>query len=384
MKKLTFLFVLCCCLAGCGAQEPEAPPAGETVPVISVTESETEPIEPSAPTKPQEEAVVQAFAEDALVPVLEMYPQLLVEIKYATEDNFTGQIVYDAWDVFLRYGTLEKLMEADRDLREQGFCLKLWDGFRPVSAQAKLWAHFPDGNFVSHPETGYRNHCRGNAVDITLCDSAGKELEMPSGFDDFSPLADWDFSDCSQTAAENAQLLRSTMEKHGFRAYQSEWWHFTDETEYSVAENFAPVPRNIVYAVCQEYITLRSYPSTDADSLLRIPAGAAMEVLAHDGDFSLVYYEGLLGYVLSEYTGSDPIETEPEIVEEIQLNKPWYYARCDEFINLREQPDLNAAIITQIPAGDTFQLLESHDKYGLVDYRGVIGYVVLEYIEPVT
>ena len=71
------------------------------------------------------------------------------------------------------------------------------------------------------------------------------------------------------------------------------------------------------------------------------------------------------------------------MVEEIQLNRPWHYARCENFINLREQADLNAAVITQIPAGDRFQLLGVDGKFGFVDYQGTYGYVVLEYIEPV-
>lgn len=384
MRVISLLLALCMLLSGCIRQLDTLPDAESTIISKEEETPATKNTSVTELTPEPTELVVQEFTEDALVPVLNYLPDLLVELKYATEDNFTGSVVYDSWEVFLRYGTLQKLIAAEEELRELGLRLKLWDGFRPVSAQAKLWAHFPDANYVSHPETGYRNHCRGNAVDVTLCDAQGRELEMPSEFDDFSERADWNLSDCSETAAENALLLRDVMEKCGFEAYESEWWHFVDSTEYAVAETFEPVSRIVRYALCEEFITLRTRPSTEAETVTYIPAGDDFVVIAYDGDFALAEYDGsLLGYVLSEYIGPEPMIGEPEVVDEIQLNRPWYYARCENFINLREQADLNAAVITQIPAGDRFQLLEVDGKFGFVDYQGTYGYVVLEYIEPV-
>ena len=206
---------------------------------------------------------------------------------------------------------------------------------------------------------------------------------MPSGFDDFTAQADWDFSDCSDSAANNAWILRSVMENCGFQAYQSEWWHFTDSTVYPVEVTFEPTQRLTRWAVCQEYITLREAPDTSAAEILRIPAGEQMTLLAYDGEFAFVSYGGILGYVLKDYMGSEQKDAEPEIIEEVWLNCPWYYADCREFISLRENPDVNAAVITQIPAGGKFQLLESADLFGFVDYQGIYGYVLLEYIAPV-
>jgi len=382
MKKLTLFIALCLLLTGCQTNTSDFPVTETTIPIAL---EETLPVETivSATEPEPTDIVIQDFSDKALVPVTDYLPELLVELKYATEDNFTGSVIYDSWEVFLRYGTLQKLMAAETEFQEMGLRLKLWDAFRPVSSQAKLWAHFPDANFVSHPVTGYRAHCRGNAVDITLCDADGRELEMPSGFDDFSKQADLDFSDCSQTAAENALLLRSVMENNGFEAYQGEWWHFTDEADYPVAENFEPATPAIQYADCKEFITLRTEPDTDADAILRIPAGDPLTVYAYDGNFALAEYNSLLGYVLSDYIGPEPRESALEVVDEIQLNRPWYYARCEEFISLREQPDVYAAVITQIPAGEEFQLLETRGDFGLVDYQGLYGYVVLEYIAPV-
>lgn len=386
MKNLALLLVLCLLLCGCAKAENITATTEATKPPVTEVTEVTEATETSEPaTAPDCTAsVAQEFSDDALVPVMDYLPELLVELKYATSDNFTGEVVYDTWEVFLRYGTVQKLMAAEAELREMGLRLKLWDAFRPVSAQAKLWGFFPDKNYVSHPVTGYRNHCRGNAVDVTLCDAEGRELEMPSEFDDFSAKADWDFSDCSEAAAENAELLRKVMENNGLMAYNSEWWHFTDETAYPVAETFEPVQRIVRYAACEAFITLRTEPSTAAEEILRIPAGEAFEVLAYDGDFALVEYDGgLQGYVLRDYIGSALEETAPEVVEEIILNRPWYYADCEEFISLREQADVTAAVITQIPAGEKLQLLETHGKFALVDYQGIIGYAVLEYLAPV-
>ena len=93
---------------------------------------------------------------------------------------------------------------------------------------------------MANPNKGYSNHSRGNAVDLTLVDENGQELEMPTGFDDFSGRADRDYSECSQTAAANAKLLENTMQKHGFKGYYGEWWHFNDTDTYPVEEHFEP------------------------------------------------------------------------------------------------------------------------------------------------
>ena len=77
-------------------------------------------------------------------------------------------------------------------------------------------------------------------MDVTLVDDTGNELEMPTGFDDFTARADRDYSDCTETAAAHAQLLEILMEKHGFKGYSGEWWHYSDTEDYPVEENFSP------------------------------------------------------------------------------------------------------------------------------------------------
>ena len=129
---------------------------------------------------------------------------------------------------------------AKEILAEQGYGLLIWDAFRPVSAQFRLWEVCPDPVYVANPERGYSSHSRGNTVDLTLVTLEGEAVEMPTGFDDFTPLADRDYSDIPEPAATHARLLEEVMTSCGFRPYQGEWWHFSDTDPYPVEENFQP------------------------------------------------------------------------------------------------------------------------------------------------
>ena len=167
-------------------------------------------------------------------------PKITVDLRYATADNFTGQVIYTFSDAYLRYGTVKKLAAAQETLAEQGYGLKIWDAFRPVSAQFALWDICPDGRYVANPNKGFSSHSRGNTVDLTLVTSDGEDVSMPTGFDDFSAKADRDYSDVEEEAAINALLLEETMIEAGFKPYSSEWWHFSDTDSYEVEENFTP------------------------------------------------------------------------------------------------------------------------------------------------
>lgn len=189
------------------------------------------------------EATIEAVAEpsdDAFVKIVDYIPTVHQELFYATDKNFTGQRIYDFEDAYLRYGTVKKLKLVSEDLAQMGLYLKIWDGFRPVSAQFRLWEVYPDATYVANPNTGFSSHSRGNTVDLTLVDENGAELEMPTGFDDFSDKADRDYSDCTENAANNAEILQILMEKHGFTGYFGEWWHYSDQDDYPVEEIFEP------------------------------------------------------------------------------------------------------------------------------------------------
>lgn len=273
-----------------------SPPANAEIPIP------TEPIAPEeGVTEPLQ--IPQPEPEDAeFVRVSDYIPDIFVELRYATTNNFTGQQIYQFHDVWLRYGTVKKLMDVQATLRQQQLYLKIWDGFRPPAAQFKLWEVYPDSTYVSNPNTGFSSHSRGNTVDLTMVYADGTEVQMPTGFDDFSTLADRDYSDCPEDAAANALTLENAMKHSGFKPYKGEWWHFTDQQSYPVEKDFEPIEPVLYYANCNEYISLRTQPSTSADVITRIPVHGVFRVLARCGRFSMVEYQGLQGYVLSSYT----------------------------------------------------------------------------------
>jgi len=160
-----------------------------------------------------------------LVNVLSFIPNIRIDLKYATADNFTGRKVYSFRDCFLCEEAAVKLAAVQAELELMGLGLKVWDGFRPMAAQWKFWELVPDKRYVSDPRKGGR-HTRGTAVDVTLVTKEGKELLMPSGFDDFSERAHQDYQGASKEEIQNREFLRKIMEKHGFEGIFSEWWHF--------------------------------------------------------------------------------------------------------------------------------------------------------------
>lgn len=237
-KQAAFLMLgtaLCLPLTGCGAQTQIVETSFETYPEITHATLG----EPYVPVLP--EVTTLTPRDEDMARVVDYIPEILTELKYSTDDNFTGQVIYDFQDVYLRYGTVKKLKDAQAAFGELGLRLKIWDGFRPVSAQFKLWEACPDSNFVANPNVGYSNHTRGNAVDVTLVDENGQELEMPTEFDNFSAKADRDYSDCTDTQRENAELLQRVMEQNGFSGYFGEWWHFNDTDKYEPEKIFDPV-----------------------------------------------------------------------------------------------------------------------------------------------
>lgn len=234
MKKYVLIFVLALLLAGCESRETGRAP--ETMATVTVA---TEATEKTVPTTASEtEMTLPEPENEDFVRILDYLPTATQELFYATEQNFTGQVIYDFSDAYLRYGTVKKLMAVSDDLAELGLRIKIWDGFRPVAAQFALWEIYPDPTYVSNPNVGFSSHSRGNTVDLTLTDEAGNEITMPTGFDDFSPKADRDYSDCTPEEAANAQILELLMEKHGFKGYAGEWWHFSDTDSYPVEEQF--------------------------------------------------------------------------------------------------------------------------------------------------
>ena len=178
--------------------------------------------------------------DDEYVLVKKYMPDIYVELMYATENNFTGVRIYDFTDAYLRYGTVKKLANVQKELKEQGYRLKIWDAYRPFEAQQKLWEVYPDPNYVANPANGMKKHNLGGTVDITMVAADGSVISMPTEFDDFSLKADRDYSDIEdEEAVKNVMILQNAMENNGFTGYQGEWWDYSDTVEYE-AVDFEP------------------------------------------------------------------------------------------------------------------------------------------------
>lgn len=282
----------------------------------------------------------------AFVLVNEFVPGIEVALQYGTVNNFTKQKIYDFTEAYLRYGTAEKLKAVADMLKPLGLGLRLWDAFRPVSAQKKLYEAYPDSNVVSHPVTGYRGHCRGNAVDVTLIDLAtGEALAMPTGFDNFTAYADRDYSDCGTTTAANARLLEDVMTECGFKPLQSEWWHFTDTDTYPVDEYFEPGTPTAWEANCNEYISLRKTAGS-TEVLTKIPAGATVTLQSWDGRYAKVSYGDKEGYVLSSYIKPTDPSYLNNALSVVAWDSTYTYAQMQADIAQLKQIYSNALTVT--------------------------------------
>lgn len=162
-----------------------------------------------------------------LVEVSKLDDSFIIDIKYASEDNFIGKSLYSVEKFILQMKTAKKLIVANNEFKRFGYRLKIFDGYRPLSVQKLMWSLVHNEDFVAPPTRG-SVHNRGAAVDVTLVDKNGNEVEMPSGFDDFSEKAGIYFSNTSEKAIKNREFLACIMEKCGFNRIESEWWHFGD------------------------------------------------------------------------------------------------------------------------------------------------------------
>lgn len=149
---------------------------------------------------------------------------LTMDLKYATDNNFTGAALYPCGRCFLRPEVARRLNAVAARAQKQGVRLRVFDCYRPMSVQAKLYQAIPDATYVADPKR-ISKHSKGLAVDITL-EKDGLELEMGTAFDFFGPASHRDSTLVSKTAQQNRRLLRQLMEAEGFRTIRSEWWHF--------------------------------------------------------------------------------------------------------------------------------------------------------------
>jgi zinc D-Ala-D-Ala dipeptidase len=171
-------------------------------------------------------------AAHGLVSLTDVDPTILVDLRYARRDNVTGHILYPPnLPCLVTFRTARKLQKAQTWLKERGYSLRVWDAWRPPEAHLKLWNKAASGLYVSNPSKGWSKHCFGRAVDVTLTDLEGKEMEMPSEFDDFSPQAYFVYRGPDDEIGHRLRLLQKAMGQAGFTYLDTEWWHFNDAVD---------------------------------------------------------------------------------------------------------------------------------------------------------
>lgn len=163
------------------------------------------------------------------VDLREFAPSIPVELYYATSNNVVGQPIYPRnMPCLLRRTTAVKLLRAQRELQKQGLGLKIWDAWRPARSHLALWDAVPKTGYVVPPSAGFSRHCLGVAVDVTLVDSRGRELQMPTRFDDFTSAAASNYRGNDEEIRHRVTALQRAMRNAGFSGIDTEWWHFSD------------------------------------------------------------------------------------------------------------------------------------------------------------
>lgn len=163
--------------------------------------------------------------DNAFVNLKNYSRDFVFDMKYATADNFLKEQVYPCDECFLRVKTIKALLHANQAFIAKGYRIKLYDCYRPLAIQKKMWKIVPNPTYVANPKKG-SIHNKGGAVDITLVDSLGVELNMGTGFDFFGPEAGHNYTDLSAEILANRQLLKSIMLQYNFKSFDSEWWHY--------------------------------------------------------------------------------------------------------------------------------------------------------------
>ncbi|GGW22164.1 M15 family metallopeptidase [Arenibacter certesii] len=230
MKSARFYFkclgvIMMLFMIGCGepkksgkenAESPEVLSPQDTLSIEEVQVSRVEKV----PLKS-----LEGLADTTFVRLADYSDDFVYDMRYATDNNFLKEQVYDCAECYTRVKTAKALLAANKEFVSKGFKIKFFDCYRPNSVQYKMWAIVPNPQYVANPVKG-SIHNKGGAVDITLVTLEGEELDMGTDFDFFGKRAYHDNLDLPQHILENRLLLKETMEKYGFWSIRTEWWHY--------------------------------------------------------------------------------------------------------------------------------------------------------------
>ena len=248
IRLLCLLTVFSGMLCTCGPSRnrpPETPPgstaqpaqdslAGSPAPASSATDT----LETVSPGKPKPN--LAQMPDSGFVEVIRLDSTFVLDLRYATPNNFLHEKVYDCAKCLLRKEAALALVKANNLLKAKGYRLRLFDCYRPLDVQKKMWKIKPDDRFVGNPYGNGSMHNKGAAVDLSLTDSTGRELDMGTPFDFFGREAYQAYTNLPTAVLARRQLLRQTLVQAGFSPITSEWWHYSYNRRSYGTSNFKP------------------------------------------------------------------------------------------------------------------------------------------------
>jgi D-alanyl-D-alanine dipeptidase len=199
------------------------------------------PVAAAAPSRPLISTdSITRMPDTTFVELVRADTAFVPDMRYATADNFLKEKVYDCDKCLLRKDAALALLKAHESLKAQGFRIKLYDCYRPLDVQKKMWKIMPDDRYVGNPYGSGSVHNKGAAVDLTLTDSTGNELEMGTPFDHFGREAHHAYTNLPIEVLTRRRRLKEAMEAAGFESITSEWWHYSYRRKNYRTANFKP------------------------------------------------------------------------------------------------------------------------------------------------
>lgn len=186
----------------------------------------------------------EAKFQEPLVNLENLSTEFRYEIRYATPNNFIEETLYDCPVCLLRPEVAAALLDANQYFCEKGYRIKIYDCYRPLDVQKKMWAKIPRPTYVGNPYGNGSIHNKGAAVDVTLETLEGCYVEMGSDYDYFGREAHIDNYNFSKEILNNRKLLFEGMRKFGFNTIRTEWWHFSFQKNWSYKTLNIPLPCN--------------------------------------------------------------------------------------------------------------------------------------------
>lgn len=213
---------------------------------------------------------ITSAAEAELVNIRSVDRTIVVDLRYATSRNIARRPFYPTnMPALVRPHVAVRLAQAQAILRDRGYGLKIWDAYRPKSAHEQLWALSPNTDYVADPAVGGSLHTSGVAVDATLVDNKGRDVPMPTDFDDFTTAAMLNYTGGNAEVRRNLRVLQNAMARAGFYGLRTEWWHFVSKDW----KEYATIPE--VTIVAQPFTAKQPAPAAKppVPVAIAVPAG---------------------------------------------------------------------------------------------------------------